>query len=141
MPLRRSLLAANAGDRSHSRIRRRKTCPIHGEVPNDQIVLGYEYAKRQYVIIDTNELDELRTEDDKAITIDTFILAMLRRFLEKKLDKRSAAYQNFEDRSQLSQPFAQRRRVSMPARPSETERTTEFPGLGTPGRVNPPSRT
>ena len=32
-------------DQCHSRIRYKKTCPIHGEVPNDQIVTGYEYEK------------------------------------------------------------------------------------------------
>jgi DNA end-binding protein Ku len=57
----------------HSRINYKKTCPIHGEVPNDQIVSGYEYSKGQYVVVDTDELDKLRTEDDKAINIDTFI--------------------------------------------------------------------
>jgi DNA end-binding protein Ku len=59
----------------HSRINYKKTCPIHGEVPADQIVSGFEYAKGQYVIIDTDELDKLRTEDDKAINIDTFVSA------------------------------------------------------------------
>src|SRR5947209_12151689 len=57
----------------HSRINYKKTCPIHGEVPNDEIVSGYEYSKGQYVVVDTAELDKLRTEDDKAIKIDTFV--------------------------------------------------------------------
>jgi DNA end-binding protein Ku len=57
----------------HSRIQYKKTCPIHGEVSNDAIVSGYEYAKGQYVVIDTDELDKLRSEDDKAIKIDKFI--------------------------------------------------------------------
>lgn len=57
----------------HSRINYKKTCPIHGEVSNDAIVSGYEYQKGQYVIVDTDELEKLRTEDDKAIQIDTFI--------------------------------------------------------------------
>ncbi|HYV37482.1 MAG TPA: Ku protein [Gemmataceae bacterium] len=57
----------------NSRINYKKTCPIHGEIPSDQIVSGYEYSKGQYVIVDTDELDKLRTEDDKAINIDTFI--------------------------------------------------------------------
>src|SRR6267378_4980235 len=57
----------------NSRINYKKTCPIHGEVSGDQIVSGYEYSKGQYVIVDTEELEKLRTEDDKAITIDTFI--------------------------------------------------------------------
>jgi DNA end-binding protein Ku len=57
----------------HSRIKYQKRCPIHGEVAQDQIVMGYEYSKDQYVVIDTDELDKLRTEGDKAISIDTFI--------------------------------------------------------------------
>lgn len=56
-----------------SRIRYKKTCPIHGEVPNDEIVSGYEFAKGQFVVIDPDELDQLRTESDKAIQISTFI--------------------------------------------------------------------
>jgi DNA end-binding protein Ku len=57
----------------HSRINYKKTCPIHGELSGDQIVSGYEHAKGQFVVIDTDELDKLRTEDDKAINIDTFV--------------------------------------------------------------------
>jgi DNA end-binding protein Ku len=57
----------------HSRIQYKKVCPIHGEVKNDEIVSGYEYSKGQYVLIDTNELEKLRTEDDKAIKIEAFI--------------------------------------------------------------------
>lgn len=57
----------------HSRIRYKKTCPIHGEVPNDEIVSGYEFSKGQFVIIEPDELDKLRTESDKAIQIDTFV--------------------------------------------------------------------
>ena len=57
----------------NSRINYKKTCPVHGEVSNDAIVSGYEYQKGQYVIVDTDELEKLRTEDDKAIQIDTFI--------------------------------------------------------------------
>jgi DNA end-binding protein Ku len=57
----------------NSRINYKKTCPIHGEVTNDEIVSGYEYSKDQYVIVDTDELDKIRTEDDKAIKIDVFI--------------------------------------------------------------------
>jgi DNA end-binding protein Ku len=56
-----------------SRIRHIKKCPIHGEVANDELVSGFEYSKDQYVVVDTDELDKLRTEDDKAIKIDAFI--------------------------------------------------------------------
>ncbi len=57
----------------HSRIQYKKVCPLHGEVKSDQIVSGYEYTKGQYVLVDTAELDKLRSEDDKAIRIDTFV--------------------------------------------------------------------
>ncbi|HWB10293.1 MAG TPA: Ku protein [Pirellulales bacterium] len=58
----------------HSRIRYLKTCPIHGEVDNDEVVSGYEYRKgKKYVEIDPEELDALRTESERALTIDAFI--------------------------------------------------------------------
>src|SRR3954469_3132430 len=40
----------------HSRIRYKKTCPIHGEVPNDEIVMGYKYGDDEYAIIDPDEI-------------------------------------------------------------------------------------
>jgi DNA end-binding protein Ku len=57
----------------NSRINYKKTCPIHGEVSGDAIVSGFEYSKGQYVIVDADELDKLRTEDEKAININTFV--------------------------------------------------------------------
>ncbi len=63
------LLHANCGER----IRYKKVCPIHGEVSNDQIVSGYEYAKGEYVSVPAGEKAKLKAEDDKSIAIDTFI--------------------------------------------------------------------
>ena len=57
----------------NSRIKYLKTCPIHGEVKQDEIVSGYEYSKDQYVVIDPNEIEKLRSEDSKAIGIQEFI--------------------------------------------------------------------
>ncbi len=57
----------------HSRIRYQKVCPIHGEVSKDEIVSGYEYAKGQYTILDPEELEKMRTENDRAISIEEFI--------------------------------------------------------------------
>src|SRR5438128_670152 len=57
----------------NSRIKYKKTCPIHGEVPNDEIVSGYEYDKDQYVIVDGEEVEKLRSEDEKAIRVDSFV--------------------------------------------------------------------
>ena len=59
----------------NSRIQYKKTCPIHGEISTAEIVSGYEYSKGQYVVIDPDELDQLRTKSDKAISIDAFISA------------------------------------------------------------------
>lgn len=57
----------------HRRIHYEKVCPVHGEVENDQIVSGYEYRKGQYVEIDPDELDALRTDSERALNIDAFI--------------------------------------------------------------------
>jgi DNA end-binding protein Ku len=57
----------------HSRIKYQKTCPIHGEVPNSEIVKGYEYAKGQYVIVDEDEIDALRGHSEQAVNIDKFV--------------------------------------------------------------------
>jgi hypothetical protein len=57
----------------HSRIKYQKVCPLHGEVPADEIVSGYEFAKDQYVVVDPAELDKLRTPKERAVTIEGFI--------------------------------------------------------------------
>lgn len=57
----------------HERIHYTKVCPKHGEVPNDEIVEGYEFAKGKYVEFDKEELDDLRTAREKALTIDAFV--------------------------------------------------------------------
>jgi DNA end-binding protein Ku len=57
----------------HNRIRYQKVCPVHGEVKQDEIVSGYEFAKDQYVIIDPGEIEKLRKPSEKAIGIEAFI--------------------------------------------------------------------
>ncbi len=57
----------------HSRIRYQKTCPIHGEVGNDEIVKGYEVSKGEYIEIDPDELEKLRSGTERSLTVDTFI--------------------------------------------------------------------
>jgi DNA end-binding protein Ku len=59
--------------KTHTRIQYKKFAPEVGEVTQEEIVKGYEYAKGQYVIIDEDELDKLRTEGDKSVRIDGFI--------------------------------------------------------------------
>jgi len=57
----------------HRRIQYKKVCPEHGEVAMAAIVSGYEHAKDRYVVVDPDELEQLRTPADHAIAIDRFI--------------------------------------------------------------------
>ena len=57
----------------HSRIQYKKTCPVHGDVPADQIVSGYEFADGQYVVIEPDELEKIRSPKEKAINIEGFV--------------------------------------------------------------------
>jgi DNA end-binding protein Ku len=54
-------------------IRYQKICPIHGEVNNDEIVMGFEQEKGQFVIVEQEEVKNLKEKGEKSITIDTFI--------------------------------------------------------------------
>lgn len=56
-----------------SRIRYKKVCGHCGkEVEAKDIVRGYEYAKDQYVVITDEEIERIKTEKDKTITILSF---------------------------------------------------------------------
>ena len=57
----------------HQRIHYEKVCPIHGKVKQDEIVSGYEYQRGKYVEVEPEELDELRSKNEKALTIDFFV--------------------------------------------------------------------
>ena len=55
------------------RIRYQKVCPTHGEVDKDEIVSAYEYSRGKYVRIEPDEIDKLRTEADRSLTIESFV--------------------------------------------------------------------
>ena len=57
----------------HSRIQYEKVCPIHGEVSPEEIVLGYEYGRGKYVEIDPEELDAMRSRQERALHIEEFV--------------------------------------------------------------------
>jgi len=57
----------------HSRIRYKKTCPLHGEVPPQEIVMAYEYEKGMYVVIDAEEREHLHSRSEKSITLEKFV--------------------------------------------------------------------
>jgi DNA end-binding protein Ku len=65
------LLHAECGQR----IQYHKSCPQHGPVTADAIAKGYEYAPRQYVVVEPEELDQLRPARDKALVLDQFVPA------------------------------------------------------------------
>lgn len=56
-----------------NRIHYKKVCPVHGEVPNDEIVSGYEAAKGEHVVVKKEEIARLKEDGDKGISIDAFI--------------------------------------------------------------------
>jgi DNA end-binding protein Ku len=60
---------ASCGNRIHYQ----KVCPKHGEVPKEELVSGYELAQGQFVLLEPEELEQVCTENDKAITIQAFI--------------------------------------------------------------------
>lgn len=57
----------------NSRVKYQKVCPEHGELKSDGIVSGYEHQKDQYVVIEPDDIDKLRTKSDRAVGIDGFI--------------------------------------------------------------------
>jgi DNA end-binding protein Ku len=57
----------------HSPINYRKVCPIHGELQASDIVSGYEHSKGQFVIIDPAEMEKLRGESEKSVSIEGFV--------------------------------------------------------------------
>jgi DNA end-binding protein Ku len=55
------------------RIKYQKRCPVHGEVPNEDIISGYEFQTDQYVTIEPEEIMKLRSKRDNTIAIEAFI--------------------------------------------------------------------
>jgi DNA end-binding protein Ku len=61
-------------DGCHGRIRYKKVCEVHGEeVPSQEIVMGFQFDKDQYVVVDPDELQNLRSERDYSINVDRFV--------------------------------------------------------------------
>jgi DNA end-binding protein Ku len=63
------LLHAKCG----SRIRMRLECPIHGIVPREETVRGYEINKDEYVRFEPHELKALEQASSSALVIDSFV--------------------------------------------------------------------
>ena len=63
------LLHAKCG----SRIQMRIECPIHGIVPREETVRGYEISKDEYVRFEPEELKALEQASSSALVIDSFV--------------------------------------------------------------------
>jgi DNA end-binding protein Ku len=63
------LLHAKCG----SRIQMRLECPIHGPVPREETVRGYETSKDEYVRFEPEELKALEQASSSALVIDSFV--------------------------------------------------------------------
>jgi DNA end-binding protein Ku len=63
------LLHAKCG----SRIQMRLECPIHGIVPREETVKGYEITKDEYVRFEPEELKALEQASSSALVIDSFV--------------------------------------------------------------------
>jgi DNA end-binding protein Ku len=55
------------------RIRYEKHCPCHGKVETGAIVSGYPYAPDQYLVLDDDQLDQLRPAQDRALCLERFL--------------------------------------------------------------------
>jgi len=62
-------LHADCGQRIHYH----KHCPQHGLVDSAAIVRGYQYAPEQYVVVEPEELDQLRPARDRALALEQFV--------------------------------------------------------------------
>ena len=60
-------------ERCGSRIQMRLECPIHGIVPREETVRGYEISKDKYVRFEPEELKALEQASSSALVIDSFV--------------------------------------------------------------------
>jgi DNA end-binding protein Ku len=56
-----------------TRIQQKRWCPKHErEVPNTEIVKGYEFEKGRYVVVDDEDLEKVRVESTRVISLERF---------------------------------------------------------------------
>lgn len=58
---------------SGKRVRYQKTVPGIGAIDTDDIIKGYEYEKGKYVLIDPEEIDDLKLESKRSIELVRFV--------------------------------------------------------------------
>ncbi len=64
-----SQLHGNDGEK----IRMKRTCPEHGEIPYDEVVKGYAVGKHEFVVVTPEELSSLEPEKGRTIDIEEFV--------------------------------------------------------------------
>lgn len=72
---RRDDIGFNMLDKNGSRIRYKKVNADGEEIAHEDIVRGYEYEKGKYVTFTDEELEKIKSEKDKQITITQFVSA------------------------------------------------------------------
>lgn len=55
------------------RLHRKMVCPEHGEVPDDEVVKGYEIGPDKYVVVSPEELESVTPEKSRTIEITDFV--------------------------------------------------------------------
>lgn len=55
------------------RIRMKRTCPEHGEVPYDEVVKGFPVSKNEYVVVTKEDVESLEPEKSRMIEIEDFV--------------------------------------------------------------------
>jgi DNA end-binding protein Ku len=56
-----------------TRIQQKRWCPHHQrEVPNSEIVKGYEFEKGRYVVVSDEDMEKVRVESTRVINLETF---------------------------------------------------------------------
>src|SRR5207302_8466353 len=50
-----------------------KQCPVHGPVDSAALVRAYEYGPGQHVVLEADELDQLRPAQDRALRLEHFL--------------------------------------------------------------------
>src|SRR5579862_2648570 len=59
-----------------SRIQQKRWCPTcEVEVPNTDLVKGYEFEKGKYVVVEEEDLDKVRVESTRVINLERFTAA------------------------------------------------------------------
>lgn len=72
----------------HTPIQNQRVCPIHGVVPNEEVISGYEYETGRYVEFEAEELKTLRARTDSLSAYDNSYRDRVMLAVQSKLEGR-----------------------------------------------------